>query len=510
MTLHFFEKGQVEVTCVRAVSFFVLVFLAIIMASPLITLNDLSVQSSRKRQRSISMESDASSSSLKRSVTDPTTRDAPLPSPRADRMSTLSLTDEIDSYMAEQGEQNISPNSHPAPAPAYPSVPPAQKIAFVNQGKKRNMEKGESWYLISQDWWKRWSKACTGEVDKEGPVSEEDLGPVDNSAIIDAYGNIRTDINEGVDVQYIPEEVWLSLVAWYVSNRFLISSLSLSLIRYGEPIHPLPRQVIERGKIKYTSLELYPPRLKVFLLTDTPVSNSLSPPHKIAHISATETITSLCRHLASLMSHDLDDHNLPPYRIWRIENLDDDQTAMEISSQDFEKLATDARVIEASSKTLDDESIQTDDCFAVEFKKPSGWIVQEPPKAPISVPGRAGVPAPIFRSNEGFFNRMSTGTAKSSTTAVTSVTSTDDSYDSLLTPVGKWKKKEKTLEPGTVGLGNMCVDSLRSSLSLVLCVFSNRGNTCFMNSALQCLAHNQELTEYFLSMDRNQPILYHF
>lgn len=26
-----------------------------------------------------------------------------------------------------------------------------------------------------------------------------------------------------------------------------------------------------------------------------------------------------------------------------------------------------------------------------------------------------------------------------------------------------------------------------------------RGNTCFMNSALQCLAHNKELTDYFIS-----------
>jgi ubiquitin carboxyl-terminal hydrolase 4/11/15 len=164
------------------------------------------------------------------------------------------------------------------------------------------------------------------------------------------------------------------------------------------------------------------------------------------------------------MSHDPNDHNLPPYRIWRLENIDGDHTALEIHGQDLETNLTDARVIEASSKTLDDENIHTDDCFAVEFKKANGWIVKEPTKAPITVSGRPGVPAPIFKSNEGFFNRMSTGTAKSSTTAVTSVTNTDHSYDSLLNPMAKWKKKEKTLEPGTVGLGNMSVDFSLSSL----------------------------------------------
>lgn len=159
------------------------------------------------------------------------------------------------------------------------------------------------------------------------------------------------------------------------------------------------------------------------------------------------------------MSQNPDDHDHPPYRIWRLENFDDEHTALKIYGHDIETHAIDARVLEASSKTLDDGGINTDDCFAVEFKKPSGWIVQEPLKPPITV---LGVPGPIFKSNEGFFNRMSTGTTKSSTavTSVTSLTNTDDSYDSLLMPVGKWKKKEKTLEPGTVGLGNMCVGFL--------------------------------------------------
>ena len=178
------------------------------------------------------MESDASSSSLKRSVTNPTPRDGPIPSPRADRMSTLSLTDDIDTYMAEQGDPDMSAtfttDSHTAPAPAYPSVPPTEKIALVKRGKDRRMEKGETWYLISRDWWKRWHKACTGEVDKEGPVEEKDVGPVNNSSIVDASGNIRGDITEGVDVEYIPEEVWLSFVAWYVSNRCLIYSSCVS------------------------------------------------------------------------------------------------------------------------------------------------------------------------------------------------------------------------------------------------------------------------------------------
>ena len=34
----------------------------------------------------------------------------------------------------------------------------------------------------------------------------------------------------------------------------------------------------------------------------------------------------------------------------------------------------------------------------------------------------------------------------------------------------------------------------------------NLGNTCYMNSALQCLLHTTELTQYFISGEYNKDI----
>lgn len=187
---------------------------------------DEASQPSRKRQRSISMQSDASSSSVKRTVADGNTHDGAIRSPRADQMSTLTLTDpnhDIDSYMAEQGEDDILLISQ-APSPLPESTPLAleEKLTIVEKGKGQSMVVGETWYLISRDWWKRWRKACTGEVDKEGPLSEQDLGPVDNSRLLDAHSKLQLDLAEGVDVEYVPEDVWKLFVDWLVYHRALM------------------------------------------------------------------------------------------------------------------------------------------------------------------------------------------------------------------------------------------------------------------------------------------------
>jgi ubiquitin carboxyl-terminal hydrolase 4/11/15 len=97
---------------------------------------------------------------------------------------------------------------------AMPPVSLQEKHQIVKKGKERKMEVGETWYLVSRVWYKRWEKACTGEVDKEGPVREEELGPVDNSGLLDTYGDLQPSQAEGVDLEYVPEEVWNLFVQW--------------------------------------------------------------------------------------------------------------------------------------------------------------------------------------------------------------------------------------------------------------------------------------------------------
>jgi len=175
---------------------------------------ETSAQPSRKRQRSQSMQSDSSTSnsSVKRTVADNNSGNEIQI--RNGREKLFHITQPDDAYM----DENLEPDIPFMPASHSPALSREEKLAFVENGKKVPMEVGDTWYLVARDWYKRWSKALTGEVDKEGPITEQDLGPVDNSSLLDTYRNLLPSLAEGVDVEYVPSVIWDSLVEWYVSS----------------------------------------------------------------------------------------------------------------------------------------------------------------------------------------------------------------------------------------------------------------------------------------------------
>lgn len=92
-----------------------------------------------------------------------------------------------------------------------------------------------------------------------------------------------------------------------------------------------------------------------------------------------------------------------------------------------------------------------------------------PSKAPVAPP------PPIFGSGNDFFTKLETGSRTSNHFVTTNATHSGRA--SPLFAGAKLAMPART--PGTMGLTNL-------------------GNTCFMNSAIQCLVHLPELTEYFL------------
>ncbi|KAI0372717.1 cysteine proteinase [Pilatotrama ljubarskyi] len=402
------------------------------------------------------MQSVASSSSPKRSASqDPLflqSNDIPALSPPGN-------DSDIDTYMAEQGEDHGKAVASSAQA----SWTPAQKLQFVEDALKKPMQVGETWYIVSRRWYLRWKKAMTGEEDKEGRVEEEDVGPVDNTPLCDQRGRVTSDLIEHVDCEFVPEEVWTKLKEWY-----------------GEPKYPLPRKVIARGIVQEPVLELRPPSFKVHLLAPASIPGQNMPVKEVT-VSSTDKIRDVRRAFAAALSPQK--AASVQYRVWKIAS--DASTDQLLFSADTLR-GCGASLLADDDGTVGDELVDSSEVFVVEFINRDKWIVDPAEVTPLSdgVPVPSGPPpppptqpGPLFSSGSDFFSKLQTKTAPVVETATSSAFKPGP-----ITAVSKAGSSAAKVqrEPGTLGLGNM-------------------GNTCFMNSAIQCLAHARELMDYFLS-----------
>ncbi|KAJ6620618.1 hypothetical protein B0H10DRAFT_2021101 [Mycena sp. CBHHK59/15] len=397
----------------------------------------VSSQPSRKRQRRSSMLSDTSSSSLKRSLSDG-------PSQDGDPLATLSISDstqENDTYMSELAVDTV----RLAPA-AKIAEPPAAKLASVDRAKSRRLQEGDTWYVVDRNWWTRWRKACTGFVDKEGSVTEDELGPVDNSRIVDASGRLRIPLIDGVDFELVPGSVWKAFTSWY-----------------GLVKHPLPREVILRGQQKEATVELYPLHLAVMRMTryQPRATDTESPPY--IDISAAHTMLRLACDLSDKVRPE-GMSSLGPFRVWKVNAPLTGFTSDLFFVDDLR--SCEGVNVDSNVRTLDEVGVMQGDTFVVEFKDDIGWMaesVEEMPPPPLEMAVAAIPDPPVFPSNEGFFTRMGNQRSKSPRELA------DSRFPSFSRGSLNNSSTSKSLEPGTLGLGNM-------------------GNTCFMNSLSNVLA----------------------
>ncbi|XP_054911736.1 ubiquitin carboxyl-terminal hydrolase 15-like isoform X3 [Poeciliopsis prolifica] len=301
---------------------------------------------------------------------------------------------------------------------------------------KTQLRKGDTWYLVDSRWFKQWKKYVGFDSWDKYQMGDQNVypGPVDNSGLL-KDGDVLA-IKE-----HLIDELDYILVPTEGWNK-LVSWYGLT-----EGQEPIARKVVEQGMfVKHCKVEVYLTELK--LCEDSNMDNVIT-----RRFSKADTIDMIEKEMRKLFS-------IPDEKETRLWNR--------YMSNTFEPL-------NKPDSTIQDAGLYQGQVLVIERKNEDGtWPRGSMASKSSGASNLSALPkiSPSSLTNNHNSSFNSRNVKNSSYSLPSSYPTYSNSYDYS--------------------------EQSRQSERSGLCGLSNLGNTCFMNSAVQCLSNITPLTEYFL------------
>ncbi|XP_075040021.1 ubiquitin carboxyl-terminal hydrolase 4 isoform X2 [Mixophyes fleayi] len=348
----------------------------------------------------------------------------------------------------------------PSPEPASRPEPEAQKCE-MGELLKAALRKGDEWYLVDSRWFKQWKKYVGFDSWDMYNVGESNLfpGPVDNSGLFTDPDTqvLKEHLIDELDYVLVPTEAWDKLMCWYGSVQ---------------DQQPIVRKVVEHGMfVKHCKVEVYLIELK---LCENGDPDNVVP----RHFSKADTIDSIEMEMRNIFNIAADKET----RLWN-----------RYMTNTYEQLTK-------PDNTVQDAGLYQGQILVIEQRNPDGtWPRQSQTKS------STATSRTYTSSGKSSASSYSSSPSSSSTSSSSSTITNGDSGSS-------YGMNSSSLGKGGYGSSYNSYSYREPSSKPGLCGLSNLGNTCFMNSALQCLSNTPPLTEYFLTdaykneINRDNPL----
>uniref|UniRef100_A0A3Q0T0G3 Ubiquitin carboxyl-terminal hydrolase 4 n=1 Tax=Amphilophus citrinellus TaxID=61819 RepID=A0A3Q0T0G3_AMPCI len=349
--------------------------------------------------------------------------------------------------MAEGGgpESGNAADSDSEPVAAQIPTPSTEsQKQTIGSLLKTTLRKGDEWYLIDSRWFKQWKKYVGFDSWDMYNVGERSLypGPIDNSGLFSDQETqaLKEHLIDELDYVLVPTEAWNKLVSWYGCL---------------EGQRPIVRKVVEHGMfVKHCKVEVY--LLELNLCENDNMDNVVT-----RHFSKADTIDTIEKEMRTLF-------NIPSEEETRLWNKYMSNTYEQLNKPD---------------STVQDAGLFQGQVLVIERKNEDGtWPRQASHPKSSTTPSRNFTTSPKLSSNSSVSISPTVTNGDSSCSpgyTLNNSTSSSNRYGSY-NSYNSYNYRESQSQPG-------------------LCGLSNLGNTCFMNSALQCLSNASPLTEYFLN-----------